>query len=278
MLKAIGRNAAMIGGLILGATLTGLLANWLVSARGALGPLVFEAESIPLAMLAAIVSVAICTALAIAVGRVSNTAVGMFVLGGGLYGLAWRAATVDELALSGSPTLAGVETLYWAGLLLAATSLVFRLSGPLRDIEPDEHGRRPHPLFSAAAAKSAAAGILVIPVVWIIAQSEMKGQVIGAVFLGAMVAGLVGRLLSPHVQPILLFAAPLVFGAIGQFIAVAMLDQPLVDLWVSHEIPRLLRPMPVDYATGSLMGVAVGLGWAKSFLHHEDHQPQSSTA
>jgi hypothetical protein len=37
--------------------------------------------------------------------------------------------------------------------------------------------------------------------------------------------------------------------------------------------------MPVDYATGSLMGVAVGLGWARSFLHHEDDRvPSSATS
>ena len=28
--------------------------------------------------------------------------------------------------------------------------------------------------------------------------------------------------------------------------------------------------MPVDYLTGSFLGVSVGLGWARSFMHHEE--------
>ena len=51
-----------------------------------------------------------------------------------------------------------------------------------------------------------------------------------------------------------------------------MLGAPLRDAFASGTVPALLLPMPVDYAAGSLMGVAAGLGCAKSFLHHEDGQ------
>ncbi len=40
--------------------------------------------------------------------------------------------------------------------------------------------------------------------------------------------------------------------------------------FVDNAVPKFSRPMPIDYAAATLMGVAFGLGWAKSFLHHED--------
>jgi hypothetical protein len=90
------------------------------------------------------------------------------------------------------------------------------------------------------------------------------------VVLGGMVVGLVGRMISPHAQPRLLFAAPLLFGAIGQLIAAMMVKVPLTDAYIAQAIPAVGRPMPIDYAAGSLMGVAMGLGWARSFLHQDE--------
>ena len=29
-------------------------------------------------------------------------------------------------------------------------------------------------------------------------------------------------------------------------------------------------PMPITYAAGTLVGVSMGLGWARSFLHYDD--------
>ena len=45
---------------------------------------------------------------------------------------------------------------------------------------------------------------------------------------------------------------------------------PLADAVVNGTLPVLSLPMPIDYAAGSLMGVSMGLGWARGFLHHEE--------
>jgi hypothetical protein len=105
----------------------------------------------------------------------------------------------------------------------------------------------------------------------------MTGQTVGAVFLGATAAGVAGRLLRPHVQPILLFASPIAFGALGHVIA-ALRTADLEVAFVSGDLSPLAMPMPLHYAAGSLMGVAVGLGWARSFLHHEDDEPAGRAA
>ena len=118
--------------------------------------------------------------------------------------------------------------------------------------------------------RGAVAGVAVIPIVFLIVRSPMQGQLIGATFLGGMIAGLVGRLLSPHVQPILLFVAPIVFGALGQAVGMMLVKEPLDVAFIERSLSPLSNVLPVDYAAGSLMGVAVGLGWARSFLHHEE--------
>lgn len=271
MLKAIARNGVLIGSLVVGATVSGLTAPMLMSARGAFGPAVLQTQSVPEAILAVVISLAVSTILAIIVARVCNTAVGMFALGGGLFGLAWRLDTVEEFAHGGSASLLAPETALWALLVLAAALIVFKVGGPMGDVHVEEDGKSPHGVFSLDAFKAAAAGILVLPVVWLVAQSPMKGQVIGAVFLGAMAAGAVGRIICPHVQPVLLFASPVLFGAVGQVIGTALLKTPMEEALVAGTIPALLLPMPAHYAAGSLMGVAVGLGLAKSHIHREEH-------
>ena len=126
------------------------------------------------------------------------------------------------------------------------------------------------PWWKRHGLPGAACGILVLPGVWLIARSPLQGQTLIAVVLGAMAAGLVGRLVSPHVQPVLLFATPCFFGAAGTLIAARAILGPPSDAYVNGTLPTLILPMPIDYAAGSLMGVSMGLGWAKGFLHHEE--------
>ena len=61
----------------------------------------------------------------------------------------------------------------------------------------------------------------------------------------------------------------LVFGATGQLIAASVTHDTLADAYINNTLPALALPMPIDFAAGSLMGVSMGLGWAKGFLHHE---------
>jgi hypothetical protein len=262
---------------LVGLTLTGLVCAaalpLAISPRGGTAPSIFLAESPVRATAAVLAAGAVAFIVAVVVGRLINAAVGLFVMGWGLAVFAMRTDTVREVILSGEAGLwlIAAETLFWAAVALALTMLMFRLAGPLKDIHPREFEAPPHPLWSADALKCAAAGVLVIPVVLLLARSPMKGQVLTAAFFGAVAAGLVGRLLAPHVQPVLLFATPCAAGALGHLAGRFMLgQQSLESAFIAHELPPLCLPMPMDYAGASLMGVAFGLGWARTFLHHED--------
>lgn len=277
MAELLKRNGALIVGLIIGGVLMLLCLPLLENARGGYVPAALQAKSM-LALPAAIACFAAAAIVAGGVARLTNACVGLFVLGGAVFALDYRLGTVNEILLGGSLAMMIVELLIWTAVGLAAVLLVFRLGGPLTDVHADEDGRTPSPLLSMEALKSAAAGIVVLPVVWLLAQSELKGQAAGSVFIGAVAAAMIGRLLSPHVQPILLFVAPMLFGAIGYIVGLAMADGTPAELFVSRDTPAVLLAAPIDYLCGTLVGVAIGYGWARSFLHHEDEEDESPAA
>lgn len=277
MLQAIQRNAIMVLGMVVCGFICVLAAPYFASPRGDAGPTLFTAHS----PIAAFVALAACVALAAVaagvVARLVNSAVGMFVLGVGLFALDGRLDTArifaflhDEASPRAALAMLAMEALLVAAIALGATFIVFGIGGKLSDVHPDESGASPRTLASPEAMKSAGAGAIVLIAVYFIAQSSMKGQVIGAIVVGSMIAGLVARLMSPHVQPVLIFCAPVVFGGVGYLLAMAVVKTPMDAAYVADALPALARPMPLDYAAGSLMGIALGLGWARSFLHHEE--------
>lgn len=278
MIKAAARNATILAGWVAAGFLCLEAAGYLTSARGAIGPTVLQAESPALAVIAIVVCTALAMLVAAGVGRLTNTVVGLFVLGGGLYALTHRMATFEELARSGgSMVLVAVETLLWAVLLFGAVLAVFRLSGPLKDLEPVKGGGSPpHPLFSAEAWKMAMAGLIVLPVVWVWSQTPLKGQVATGVVVGGFLAGMAGRMWIPTVQPVLIFVSPVVAGAIGHVVGVVLLKAPIGEAFISDTVPPLCLPMPIDYAAGTLLGVALGLGQAKSFMQGEESEAEDA--
>jgi hypothetical protein len=271
MAEAIRRNTTLLVGMAVCGLLLLAARPCLLTSRGAIGPSVLQAQSAALAAVAVVVAFGLATAVAIVVGRVINAVVGLFALGSGVFVLAIGLDTTREIALLGASLhVVAIETLLTAGLLLVASLAMFRVAGPLPDVYPRERGASSEPWWGRSGLIAGAAGVLVLPAVWLIAHSAMRGQVIGAVFVGSAVAGLVGRLLSPHVQPVVLFATPALFGGLSQMVVASMIHGPLDTAFMSGSFPALGLPMPIDYAAGSLMGVAVGLGWARSFLHHEE--------
>lgn len=290
MVHAIQRNVALLVGMVFCGFICAEAVQFLTSPRGAAGPLVLASQSPIMALVVVVGCLLISAVVAGVVGRYSNAAVGLFVLGIGLYVLDGRLSTMAESAFSvtgvgigaGDPhvsgrsvlLLGGIETLLLALAALAAVLMIFKIAGPLADVEPNEAGERPHWLTSADALRAAACGIIILPVLWLIAQSPMKGQMIAAAFLGSMLAGMIGRLVSPHVQPKLLFVAPMIFGGLAQMVAAMVFKPPLDVAYVTQSLWKFSLVMPLDLAAGSLAGVAVGYGWARSFLHHEE-QPDA---
>ena len=265
------RYIVVWGGVVIAAAVCVRVIPYTVSSRGIIGPTLLQAQSPIAATVALVAGLAAATIVGAVVGRLTNAVMGLFVIGFGLGILALRFGSIQDLAFAeGSLPLLAVETVLWAGAVLGSTLVVFWIAGPLGDFVADEENE---PASSGWSLGGAAAGIVMLPVVWLMARSELRGQTIAATVLGGLFAGMLARLLSPHTQPRLIFATACLAGAVGHLIGAVMIQISTADgmatAYVASTLPAVSFPLPIDYAVGSLIGVAMGLGWAASFLHHE---------
>ncbi len=248
-----------------------LVIPYAFSSRGVIGPTFLQAQS-PIAACGWLVGgLAAATIVGAVVGRLTNAVMGLFVIGFGLGMLALRFGSIQDLAFAdGSLPLLALETVLWAVAVLGSTLVVFWIAGPLGDFVADEEDE---PASSRWSLGGAAAGIVMLPVVWLMARSELRGQTLAATILGGLVAGMLARLLSPQTQPRLIFATACLAGAVGHLIGAVVIQVSTADgmaaAYVASTLPAVSLPLPIDYAVGSLIGVSMGLGWAASFVQHE---------
>lgn len=268
--STVRRIFVLVVAIALSACAFALSVPLVASARGVGGPLVSDAERPLLAVLGIVGSLSAVTAIACGVGRLLNAVVGLFVLGTGLGLLSMRMGTSVDLAFGGSSVkLAALELAAWTLLVAAASHAVFRFSGPLSDIPPTHEDEIDSPVGKAARV-SWLAGLAALAAAWLVAASATKGQAIGAAVIGGFAAGAIGRLLAPRTQPVYLAAAPVAAFALAYAFMAFTLKGDLAAGVVDGSFPRLLRLMPVDIAAGSLAGVSLGYGFARSFIESKE--------
>src|SRR5688572_326000 len=100
MSKVLTRNIALFGGMILAGFVCVQAAPFLRGVHGSPGPTVLSAERPVVAAIAILVCLAVTAAIACVVGRVVNAAVGLFVLGAGVFTLDSRFGGLRELVFA----------------------------------------------------------------------------------------------------------------------------------------------------------------------------------
>ena len=114
-------------------------------------------------------------------------------------------------------------------------------------------------------------GLAALPVVWLFAQSHIRGQAVASVIVGSVAVGMIGRMLAPHAQPLLLVVAPVLVGALSQWALSFMIPSgELATMYMERSLPHLLIPVPIDWAAGALIGVPWGIYFGNAFLQHDD--------
>lgn len=269
IIAAAQRYTALIVGMILAGMVMSLALSSMTSLRGVPGPTIAEAITPVSAILALFGCLVVTFVIAVGVGRIVNPAVGTFVLGAGVGTVALGSGSHLDLLFAGvSGPMVAVETLVWGGVVLVLAAGIHRLTGPLPD-QPEQSAAdavNPTLVFSPLALRSAGAGIFALIVVFLFASNDLKGQALAAAVIAGIATGHIGRVLAPKIQPILLYAAPAVFLAIGQLVVFGGGADDLIATWMQDGGPRLAIPTPVDVAAGSLMGVSMGIGFSRGFV------------
>ena len=195
------RYGVVFGGGVAAAFVCSAAVPFLVASTGTIGPTALQAQSPLTALAAMIILFALAAGLSGLVGRYVNAAVGLFVLGAGLWALRLQSATAVDLAFAeGSLVLAAVETAMWGVLVLGGTAIVFRIAGRLTDILPADNSTAT-PWWKRHGLPGAACGVLVLPGVWLFARSPLQGHTPMAAVLGPMAGGRGGRVASPPAVP-----------------------------------------------------------------------------
>jgi hypothetical protein len=205
--------------------------------------------------------------VALGVGKAVNTAVGLFAAGCVLGVYAMRSGTVLDAAFdAASPAGIAVVSIVYAVLAGGLSWSTFVFAGPLPDMpaDPDELPEHGFGAFRPRQLVAALASIAAVVVVVFMARTDSKGQAIGAMTLGAMLAAMLARSIRARTQPVVVFAAPALALGLAQ-LALSFASGPgFDDDIVKGTVAPILRLMPMDIAAGSLCGVALGYGMTKS--------------
>jgi len=209
-------------------------------------------------------------ALASVLGWLGLPNLGLFVAGLGLTAFAVRSGTAADLIREeGDLVWLAAEALAWAAVILIMSAVVHAVSG-----------QQEHTLGTTTPGRAVTIlrrgglfgwALVLLPVVWLVARSELKGQVIAAASLGGVAFAMGAVLIARPAWRGVLPALPLVVAAAG-YLIVGFREGGLGLVDLTAGLRPLALPMPQDYAAGALMGVSAGTVWGRSLLQ-ESEQP-----
>ena len=221
-------------------------------------------------MIAILITVGVGSVLGGFTARLTTIPTGMFILGFSLLGMTLKLHGAEEFIMSnGNFNLLILEAAFLSAIVLLGTIVVFSIGGQFKASSktPIEENN------GVEIGKTILISLVILPVIWIIANSPIKGQVIGASAVGGILIGVLAKQLLQTAQPILLFALPIAFGGLGYFIGTTIGESSTVA-FSQREMSTLLYPMPLEYAAGLLIGLSIGLGWTTN--DEENTVPEST--
>lgn len=250
------------GFVIVAMAAVGFLGSWeasgLVSARGGIGPTILQAQSPLSAILSVVVTVGVASVVGGFVARITTATSGMIVLGFSIFAMAIKLEGIEGFIYgSGNLYLLMIEVVFLSMLLLLGTYIVFAIGGPFVVMEKEKEGNK------ADIWKALLISAAILPVVYLVAKSPMRGQAIGAAAVGGIAIGFLARRFTPSMQPHVYYVFPTALAALGYLFGTLFF--PVSDVaFAQQQVSPLLFPMPIEYAAGLLLGVSLGLSWGIS--------------
>lgn len=218
--------------------------------------------------------------LGLVTAATGNPLAGTFTVCGSLLWLASMGGSIDGYLLrtdlpSGYRQLA-IESVIWLVLLAVVFVGIDRLRTVVRPslqklASKQHHGARtqltlPRVRPLLAGLITAAAGAFICN---LLIQSPDGGQVNGSLMLGFGVAALVGNMIVPQRNPLVILLSPLIVGLVTYAWVAASYtshDALLVDLY-RHNLLNLALALPIHYASSGVVGCALGVGLAQTLEH-----------
>ena len=230
------------------------------------------------AAVAVLAAMLVGSIIAVSLARLVTPMTGLAVLGAGMAWAAMDLGTIRPVIASGDAGLLAVDGMVWTIAVLLVSWMALCTNHPMRQVEVHQPADGPiDPLRSPEALRVLALGLAAIPIVWLIAASEFRGQTILATTLGAYGSAMLVRFVAPGVTPVLLPVGVVLAGTLAGWVSgVFELPEAVASIWAKGQVPRLILPLPIDWAAGALLGTAVGYGAFWSIDEAEANAPRAA--
>jgi hypothetical protein len=283
MLTLIARwSIPLVSLLAVGPLAASMVANLRSPDGGAHASLLVSGSPV-MGVLTGIAVFAMATIMGVLGSRLISYRLGLFSAGLVLAWAAWATGRVDSMLLaarSGSLLYRlAFEGLLVGGLTIASAYAILRASRrasttskrlPREDVLVDEDASTPIALVACLVVAAVAA--------YFIAQETLKGQTVAATVAAGILGALAGRMLSAQGRggtsatglggaPALVFFLPLaLLASAGPALAtfVQTSGGGVLGAASAGRLFPLSCPLPLDWAAGAMIGVPVGLSWARS--------------
>jgi hypothetical protein len=196
--------------------------------------------------------------------RLASARWGMWNAGVVLAWLGSGATNADTLQLVGESSviwLILVESVLAAGLGILILMLVARGNSTVR-VMPKGGNTSMAEVLPALIGCAGAVGA----VVWIVAQDSLPGQALWATATGSLAGALVGRVIWMRVEAFWLVLGSLLPGVLGIAVRIVMGSDGLVEAALSGGLWPVMIPTPVQWLSGALLGVPLGMTWGASLI------------
>lgn len=233
-----------------------------------------------LGLAAGLIVLAVAAAVALLAARLLSTRFGFGVSSLILAWAAWRTGTVPgivrDAATHGSSARAVMTTFALEALIVGALGLVLawallRLGRPSPGFKDQTASHDVPPTLSLPTLATFAASLLGGAVgAWFVGVEPLKGQAIAAAVAAGIAAGLAAEAAASafrhSAHPLVVFAAMALLGVLAPLVAVVLHGPRLDALIYTGRVPSFAVALPLDHLAGSLLGVPLGITWARSLL------------
>ncbi|MFG0258548.1 MAG: hypothetical protein ACF8GE_11660 [Phycisphaerales bacterium JB043] len=180
--------------------------------------------------------------------------------------VAWVGASVtsvDILRLARDPGVLRVLALESGLILVIAAGIMWLIA------RGDRH-RRARPVTRGGLGELVPAIVACLGVaaaiVWIVAQEPRSGQVLWATSLGALGGALIGSIIWAGIRESALVITLMVLALMVFVVRLGMGVTDQVEAALAGSTWPLLAPTPLQWLSGALLGIPVGLSWGGSLV------------
>lgn len=240
-------------------------------------PLAFVESGLVPAIVRLAAAGVVLLAVSIAGGMLTHRYTGAFILGLGWLLMAQHAPSIDSLIRSasehsslgtGTYIMLAAESIVWGALSMIAVYALARFAPNRYPNEVSWSDRR-------SVTGAGLSLVLACAFCWVCLRTDLKGQTLYGTTAGIALAVMMTRMTWPTVSGQALFLVPVVLAILGYASSIFLVGSNALEEQLRSSLWPLLRPIPLDYAAGGMLGVSLGISLAHSFSYEDQNNLES---